>query len=55
MVQVSLPEQTAKKLQQVAANRGIDATQLLVQLVEEYLAEQPPLEHQPESPERVEQ
>lgn len=54
-MQVSLPEQTAEKLQQAAASRGMDATQLLVQLVEEYLADQAPPERRPESPAQAEQ
>lgn len=54
-MQVSLPEQTAEKLQQAAASRGMDSTQLLVQLVEEYLADQAPPERRPESPAQAEQ
>lgn len=38
MLRVMLPDQTAEKLQHVAERQGMDATQLLVQLVENYLA-----------------
>jgi len=34
-----LPDQTAEKLQRVAERQGVDATQLLVQLVENYLTD----------------
>jgi hypothetical protein len=40
MLQVLLPDQIVQKLQRVAAQQGIDATQLLVQLVEEHLADE---------------
>jgi hypothetical protein len=38
MVQISLPDQTAAKLQQVATRQGLDAAALLVRVVEDYLA-----------------
>jgi hypothetical protein len=55
MFQVSLPDHTAEKLQRIAASRGMDTTQLLVQLVEEYLADQFVPQSGPEERERVEQ
>jgi hypothetical protein len=39
MLRVMLPDQTAEKLQRVAERQGVDATQLLVQLVENHLAD----------------
>ncbi|MFN8490633.1 MAG: DUF5678 domain-containing protein [Caldilineaceae bacterium] len=41
MVQVLLPDQTAEKLQRSAAKQGLDTNQLLVQLVEQYVANEP--------------
>ncbi len=38
-MRVMLPDQTAEKLQRVAERQGVDATQLLVQLVENYLTD----------------
>jgi predicted DNA-binding protein len=55
MSQISLPEQTAEKLQAVATKQGVDATALLVHLVEEYLAEQSPAQLGVEALERTAQ
>lgn len=48
MIQVMLPDQTAEKLNRSATRRGLDTNQLLVQLVEEFLASEPmPVESTP--------
>ena len=39
MNQITLPDETVEKLERVASHQGINATELLVKLVEEYLAE----------------
>ena len=39
MSQITLPEETVEKLERAASHQGIDPTDLLVKLVEEYLAE----------------
>ncbi|MCE7986095.1 MAG: hypothetical protein DYG89_33375 [Caldilinea sp. CFX5] len=41
MSQVTLPDKTVEKLEQVASTHGIDATALLLRLVDEYLASEP--------------
>lgn len=41
MVQIALPEQTVEKLNRSAVKRGLDPNQLLIQLVEEFLANEP--------------
>jgi hypothetical protein len=39
MYQVTLPDKTAEKLEQVASYQGMNATDLLLKLVEDYLTE----------------
>jgi hypothetical protein len=42
MVQISVPPQTAEKLRRSAELQGIETSELLVRLVEQYLAEDTP-------------